>query len=499
MKGHGLGHDGAALGALSLRVASAEAAGRVALVTDEREWTFAELGAAARGLSDAPTVDGPRRVVLWGRRTVSSLLRLDALLDRGDVITLLHPDWSTQAARRAAARVRASFEFDGERVRPVTTASSAVPDSPPDGSRLGADVDWVRGVVLFTSGTTGRPKGVVLSHRALLAAAQASARRLGWQPDDRWLLRLPIAHVGGLSIVTRCLAARSTVVLDSSPTFEPEDFVERLTRTRTTLVSLVPTMLHRLVEAGLAAPQSVRLALIGGAASRVELLERAAQLGWPTATTYGMTEACSQIATAAQEEWGRAVDHVGRELDGLEVRLVADGSTSDSAADPEVITDAGEAGRLQIRGPSLFDGYLGEARRDPEAWFSTGDWAKRGEDGNLRILARRSDLIVSGGENVAPARVEEVLAGHPAIEDACVVGIEDPEWGQRVAALLVQRAGRPRPSDASLASFLRSRLTRYEVPRRIVWVEELPTKASGKLDRRAARRFLEDQPAGEPP
>lgn len=470
--------------ALSLRAAAEEAEHDVALVTDQREWTFADLLAAASRLHDgqeigpliasgSPEAGRPRRVALWGHRTVSGLLRLYSLLDREDTVTLLHPSWTRDEAQRAMRRVRASVEFDDDGVRPVSRPGSPKPEE---------QLDEVRGLILFTSGTTSRPKGVVLSRRALIAAAEASARRLGWRAGDRWLLRLPIAHVGGLSIVSRCLAARTTVVLDPSSTFEPRAFIERIQRTGTTMVSLVPTMLHRLVETGLRAPESVRLALIGGAAARPDLLRRAVDLGWPTATTYGMTEACSQIATAEPHDWSRPVDHVGRELDGFEVRLV----------DEQTLELVGRerAGLLQVRGPALFDGYLGDPVRDPDEWFSTGDWARRGPDGKLRILARRTDLIVTGGENVAPTRVEQALAGHPAVADACVVGVDDPEWGQRVAALLVARPGHPPPGDASLLDDLRSKLSNFEIPRRVLWVDALPNTPAGKVDRRAAQRQL---------
>lgn len=483
--------------ALSLSRAVADAANDVALVTDQREWTFADVLSAARrqAASDGPAepseTPSGRRAALWGRRTLPSLLRLYSLLDRGDVVTMLHPSWAREAAWEAVRRSRSSVVYDDDSVEkigddlqdpgrvvaePVSAARNASMHAP------SSDQDWVRGLVLFTSGTTGRPKGVVLSLQALVAAAEASGQRLGWQAGDRWLLRLPIAHVGGLSIVTRCLAARATVVLDSSMSFEPRDFVERVERTATTLVSLVPTMLHRLVESRLRAPDSVRLALIGGAAARPELLGRAADLGWPTATTYGMTEACSQIATSDRQHWGRAVDHVGRELAGLELRLVDDSD--------EVVPE-GEAGLLQIRGPSLFDGYLGESRRDPARWFRTGDWAQRDRQGHLRVLARRTDMIVTGGENVAPTRVESALIRHPDIDDACVVGLDDAEWGQRVAALLVPRRSGEHPPDASIQDFLRETLSNFELPRRLVWAEAVPTMPSGKIDRQAVIRRLE--------
>ena len=471
---------------LSLRAAAQDAPSATALVTDERVWTFADLLEATREANrdlDASALrragareeSSQRSVALWGRRSLPSLLRLYALLDEDVGVTMLHPSWTAVAAREAMERAGCFLEVDEGRMDAVGVRVSS------GASTSGEATGSGRGVVLFTSGTTGRPKGVVLSRRALIAAADASAQRLGWQRGDRWLLRLPIAHVGGLSIVTRCLAARAAVVLDPSTTFAATSFVERLERTRTTIVSLVPTMLHRLVESRLRPPEHVRLALIGGAAARTDLLRRAAQLGWPTATTYGMTETCSQIATAAPDQWGQAVDHVGRELEGFELRVVD--------AQSGGVTELGQEGLLEVRGPSLFDGYLGEPARGSDQWFSTGDWARRGCDGNLRVLARRTDMIVTGGENVAPARVEEVLGSHPDVEDVCVVGLDDPEWGQRVAALVVARTSRP-PDDSEVEAFLRSRLSRFEMPRRIAWARSLPTMPSGKVDRRAAARQI---------
>lgn len=468
--------------ALSIRAASQDAGDEVALVAGGEEWSFTELADRVARFAENDAVDAdaegerPRTVALWGRRCVPSLLRLYRLLDRGDTVTLLHPRWSVELAHRAISRARVEIVYDDDASRRIEAGSGPPEIARPDHG----------GFILFTSGTTGEPKGVLLSRRALLASADASARRLGWRSGDRWLLRLPIAHVGGLSIVTRCLAARSTVVLDSSPSFEPAAFVENVARTDTTLVSLVPTMLYRLVEAGLRAPSSVRLALIGGAPATPELLGRAADLGWPTAPTYGMTEACSQIATAGPADWGRPIEHVGRELDGMEARVV------DPESGEEI--EDGRAGLVQIRGAALFQGYLGEERRERGQWFSTGDWGRRNVDGNLRILARRTDMILSGGENVAPTQVEAALVAHPDIEDACVVGIEDPEWGQRVTALVVARRSARVPADETVEAFLRPRLSRFELPRRLVWVEALPTAPSGKIDRRAAvNRMVETE------
>jgi len=264
-----------------------------------------------------------------------------------------------------------------------------------------------------------------------------------------------------LSLIVRALLARRAVVLGE---------LADAARDGVTLLSLVPAQVARLLDDGWAPPAQVRAILVGGAAASPALLARAADRGWPVLTTYGLTEACSQVATQAPGTVNRGQLGSGRPL--VPLRIVD--------------------GEIQLRGATLLDRFVdAPAPFDAERWLPTGDRGFLDDAGNLHVLGRRDDVIITGGENVDPLEVEQALEAHPAIAAACVVGAPEETWGQLVVAILVAR-GAP-PSDVEVAAHLETRLARWKRPRRVVWVAELPRTGSGKVDRAAARRRL-----GEP-
>jgi O-succinylbenzoic acid--CoA ligase len=301
--------------------------------------------------------------------------------------------------------------------------------------------------VMHTSGTTSAPKPVELTLGNWHANALGSAVMLGLDLRERWLCVMPLAHVGGLSILLRSTLYGTTVVLHER--FETEAVLAELmsAERRITLVSLVPTMLARLLDAGLEQPPALRWALLGGGPIAPALLERAAAAGVPVAPTYGMTEACSQIAT------------FGLPLPGVELANGADGE-------------------LLVRGPIVAPGAVA-----PDGWLHTGDLGRFDEGGRLVIVGRRADTIVSGGENVAPAEVEAILLEHPAVTDAGVFARADDEWGEAVLASVVVRDGGGVTPD-ELRAFCAERLAGFKVPKAIAFVAELPRTPSGKLLRR---------------
>jgi O-succinylbenzoic acid--CoA ligase len=336
-------------------------------------------------------------------------------------------------------------------------------------------------VVIFTSGTTGAPRGACLTYGNFLWSAWASSMHLGGRAGERWLACLPWCHVGGLSILMRSVLCGGSVLVHDR--FDPEALNASLDADGVTGVSLVPTMLKRLLDARgkRTAPAPLGAVLLGGAAASGELVERAWKLGFPVLPTYGLTEACSQVATLARGESGRAgwvPGSVGRPLFGIEVRIAdAEGRTK----------PAEEAGEIWIRGPTVMKRYLD----DPEAnactlrdgWLRSGDVGVLGGHGELRVLDRRSDLVVSGGENVYPAEVESVLLDHPDVEEVGVAAVTDADLGQRVEAWVVVRSGRAR-DPAALRAFCRTRLAGYKVPRTVHVVTALPRNSLGKLLRR---------------
>lgn len=306
-------------------------------------------------------------------------------------------------------------------------------------------------LVIATSGTAGEPKAVELTRDCLRAAAGATAARLETGPGDRWLCCLPLHHVAGMAILVRSLLAGSEPVVH--PRFEPEAVARA---GGVSLVSLVPTMLARLLDSGVDLAR-FRWVLLGGGPIAPGLLRRAREAGVNVVTTYGLTETAGGVV------------YDGAPLDGVEVRI------------------SGE-GEVLLRGPTVMRGYRGRpdltARALEGGWLHTGDAGAVGPDGALRVLGRLDEMIVTGGEKVAPAEVEAVLSQHPLVAEAAAVGVPDPEWGQRVTAVVVL-SGEARPGLEELRAFVGERLAGYKAPREVVFVGSLPRAASGKLLRSA--------------
>ncbi len=428
----GLGLD-APEGSLSLLAAAREAPDAVALVDGDGEHRYRDLV--------EPTVNALRR------------LRQDDLPPGAPVVVRARRDLAT------VARLYACFERRSPAV--LVGRKDAEPRAL---ERAGGVRGPQAAMVVFTSGSSGTPKGAVLSRRALIASAEASAANLGWRDDDRWLACLPLFHIGGASILSRALIARRAVVLAPDGSFDPDVVGRLLVDAKVTLASLVPTMLARLLDAGVAPPASLRAVLLGGAAAPAPLLERAAAAGWPVLTTYGSSETASQIATARPGRAATAADGSGSPLPGVQLHL-------------------GDDGRIRVRGPMLMDRYLPPHPTpiDRDGWLTTADRGYVDDAGNLHVTGRADDTIVSGGENVDPREVEVVLEGMPGVRAACVFGVADPVWGQVVAAALVPE----RDAEPHIAESLRAHLDGARRPRRICFVDQLELGPTGKVDRRA--------------
>jgi O-succinylbenzoic acid--CoA ligase len=332
-------------------------------------------------------------------------------------------------------------------------------------------------VMIFTSGTTGRSKAVEITEANLRANARFSGENLGSDAEQRWLGNLPLFHVGGIAMVVRCALYGCALELEGR--FDLDRTIAALHDHSITHASLVPQTLGRVLEAGpLRFSPKLRALLIGGGPSHPEVLAEARSRGLPVLQTYGLTEATSQVATERLADADGTTS--GPPLPGLEVRIV-DG---EGRALP-----TGAEGDIEVRGLTVMRGYF----QNPEAtartlqggWLHTGDLGALDARGRLRVFARRSDLILSGGENVYPAELEQLLVGHPAVAEAAVVGVEDPRWGQVPVAVLVAKAQGVQPPD--LDEWCRAQLAGFKVPRRWVWVNELPRNAGGKVDRAALR------------
>ncbi|MEF9996264.1 MAG: AMP-binding protein [Burkholderiaceae bacterium] len=421
--------------AFSILAAARAAPRRIGLRIDGREFCFDELAALTR--ERIHSIEWPaahRPYPLTGANTLATVITLYALLERGVAALMLHPKLTELERATLLAQADAITE-------PLPTDAAAV---------------------LFTSGTTGRPKAAVITQANLLASARTSRANIGWQDDDCWQMCMPIARVGGLSILTRCLAARRAVAIP--PAFDAATWPQTLADQKVTLTSLVPTMLAKVLEhhPDWRAPGTLRALLLGGTSASHRLLSAAHAAGAPVIATYGMTEACSHVVATPYGERYRATIGSGRVLAGVALRI--------------------DHGRILVRGAMLMHGYWGQAPLDPAAWFDTGDLGELDPHDHLHVNARRSDLIVTGGDNVYPVEVEHALETVPGIGSATVLGLPDETWGQIVVALLVAD-GAPPPIDDLIAA-IAARLSPHKRPRRIAFVTQLPQTAAGKPDRR---------------
>jgi o-succinylbenzoate---CoA ligase len=525
---------------------------KTALIVDGRSWRYAELDRLAANLCGHlelllagtvhPPAPGSPPAAVDGANLVAALLpnspayvclihalaRLGLVLlplntrlapaelewqlaQTGCRLLLYHQETAALAAGLAPVQVRKAL-LD-ETMLTETPARAAPGDWP---LVFGA----LPQAVIYTSGTSGRPKGAVLTFANHFWSATASAFRLGVLPQDRWLSPLPLYHVGGLAVVFRSALYGATAVIH--PRFDLDATDYSLAHDQISLISLVPTMLHRLLERRDHWPASLRLILLGGAAADPELIEHANNLPrqLPTtngpstigndplvAPTYGLTEAASQVATMLPATAVRKPGSVGKPLLFTQVRIVGEDGRE---------LPPGERGEIVVTGPTVMAGYLEEVKSEqskvnskqsavgsdqsavisqqptfnfqPSAFnfhsstITTGDIGYLDEEGDLWLVQRRTDLIVSGGENVYPAEVEAVLKSHPAVANACVVGLPHPEWGQQVAAAVVLRPG-AKLSETELSAFCRGQLAGYKRPRTIRFMDSLPETASGKIHR----------------
>lgn len=339
--------------------------------------------------------------------------------------------------------------------------------------------------IIHTSGTSGTPKGAVLTYGNIFYSALGSAYRLGHQPEDIWLCVLPLFHIGGLSIILRAILYGITVNLYER--FDVDAVNRALAHEGISLVSLVPTMLYRLLEAR-QTPWSdrLRLVLLGGASAAPELIQRCHKEGIPIATTYGMTEAASQVATALPQQVQHKPGTVGKPLFSTRIRIT-DGAGFEQPT--------GIYGEVLVKGPTVMRGYINDDESTAstlcDGWLRTGDIGYLDEDGDLWVVQRRTDLIISGGENIYPAEVETVLCHHPAVKEAVVVGLPDAEWGQRAAAAVQLRDGHVLTAQ-DLIAFCREKLAGYKVPKVIRFLDTLPQTESGKIERKTVRKLFEE-------
>jgi acyl-CoA synthetase (AMP-forming)/AMP-acid ligase II len=465
----------------------------VALIFDDRSWTFAELwaevSATASWLADRTVVgdriaivsdNRPEVVVLMYAAPMAGVIAMfantrlveseinDLIADVTPVLVLRTPDLDA-----LLDSARSNF---GEFARPVRTNSPKF-----GGSREGwvgpADTDtaWI----IHTSGTTGRPKGAMLTHRSLMAGVMATALARPVAPDDTYLFPFPLFHVASYGVVHLHFRGRPVVLV---PKFDAVPVMAAIERHRVTTISLAPTMIAMLLDHPERSEYdltSLRNIFYGASAIPADVLRRGlVEFGCGFGQGYGMTE-----------------------LSGNAVFLDAGGHRRAASTEPHLLGACGQVGPLAavrladdgeilIRGDQVIPGYWDRPEATEAAfvdgWFRTGDIGRFDDEGNLYIVDRSKDIIVSGGENVGSLEVEDVLSEHPSVGAVAIVGVPDERWGERVVAVVVPRPGAVVDADEVVA-WSQGRLAGFKRPKQVLVVESLPTNASGKVLKREVR------------
>ncbi len=425
---------------------------RCALIADGISITYAELEREATATARRLAARGARR-----RATVAVMLPAGL-----QYVVLVHALMKLGAVLYPVNTRLTEAELDAElaRAEPLLTVNGT-PDlgmTEADLPLLGEhDLDALHCRIL-TSGSSGGPRAVGLTYGNHLWSAVGSAFNLGVEPTDRWLCCLPLFHVGGLSIVMRSVIYGTAAVVHDG--FDVDRIASSLEGDGVTVISLVATQLARLLEADVDL-LPLRAVLVGGGPVPAEVLEEAIGRGATVVQTYGLTETASQVTTLSPPDAERKVGSSGRPLLTTHLRI--------------------QDGEILVQGPTVAPGVA-----DEDGWLHTGDLGRIDEDGFLYVRGRIGEMIVTGGENVLPSEVEDVLMRHPDVAEAAVVGRADPEWQEAVTAVVVLR-GDARVGAEDLRSHCASELAGYKVPKRYEFVDELPRTGSGKLMRRALR------------
>lgn len=452
-----------------------------AVTVGERTLNYAQLRAAAGAV--ASELEGVRRAAVWSENTLEAIVAMVALVEAGIELVPLNPKLGSSELEHILSDSRPEAVVGAPQVAPLGhlprldvafDTGGELPEAPADPERVA--------LVVYTSGTTGKPKGVLLPRRAVAANLDALADAWSWTEADRLTHALPIFHVHGLVLGTLGPLRRGGHVRHLGR-FSPDAVAAALTDGATMLFG-VPTMYHRLAEAVEAdaavasALSGARLLASGSAALPAKTFERIERAtGQRIVERYGLTETLMNTAVRADGE--RRPGEVGAPLPGVDVRIVGDDG-EDAPSDGETI------GEVVVRGPNLFLGYLNrpEATREVvrDGWFWTGDLATRASDGYVRIVGRKStDLIKTGGYKVGAGEIEGALLDHPAVSEVAVAGRPDEDLGERIEAWIVLRDGEPSPTAGDLANHVAALLAPHKRPRHVHFVAELPRNAMGKV------------------
>ena len=338
-------------------------------------------------------------------------------------------------------------------------------------------------LTLFTSGSSGKPKAVMLSFENLIQSALIGNKALLHTEKDRWLASLPFYHIGGFSVIFRALMFGASIVIPAS--LSNDNIKEAISKHHPTLASLVSNQLKKFVDRNFIPPKELRMVLLGGGFSDKELILKSIDLKWNIAKVYGSTETSSFISIMNKEEVKRKPEASGKAILPNQLFIYS--------GDEETLSI--KSGEIIVKSPAVMKGYYksnsGTKIKLKKDLFATGDIGYLDEEGFLFVEAKRSDLIVSGGENIYPAEIEKIILIHKDVKEVCVIGIKDKTWGQVVSAVIVLKKN-TKLSAGELKIFLKDKLAGYKIPKKILFVDELPKTELGKVMREAVKKLFEN-------
>jgi fatty-acyl-CoA synthase len=482
-----------------------------ALVFEDRSLTFGELNSRVNRLAGALARRGVTRgdnvaVLMYNRLEVIESYfachklgacpvpvnfrlapaEVQYILDNSDAVGLLVDETLEKFAREASegnSRFLLTLSSDPE---PGAESYEAVllleTDDEPDVVVGEDDLSFL----MYTSGTTGLPKGAMLTHRNLVTNTTNWIMELEAGHDDVWLSGLPLFHIGGVNGILPFIFLGGTSIITASTGFDPQDSLAQIARHNVTMCYFVPTQWQQICSLpGVADIDSdkLRKALWGASQAPVSTLELLTST-FPSVgivNAFGQTEMSSNTCFLKPADAVRKMGSVGKAAVNVEVRVVND----------EMVDVApGEIGEIVYRGPTVMKGYYHNDLATEEAyaggWFHSGDLVSVDDEGFITVVDRKKDLIISGGENIYPAEVERVLASHPAVVEVAVVGVQHPKWVETPIAVVVAASGQA-PSEDELINFTKSRLASYKKPSAVVFIDALPRNAAGKVLRRELR------------
>jgi long-chain acyl-CoA synthetase len=489
---------------LLLEMAASSNPDRTAIVSEDTRLTTQQLGDMADGGAGVIAASNAKHVAYVGTGGATLPVLIFAAARAGVAFTPINYRLSGEGIRALIERLPEPLVVVDDRYRDLlgdtaqhlmTTEEFLAAASGAEPATEFPDPESVA-IVLFTSGTTSQPKAVELSHNNLTSYVTGTVEFESADPADAALICVPPYHIAGVSAaLSNLYAGRKMVYL---PTFDAHEWVRLVNAERVTAATVVPTMLDRIVtvlEDGGHELPSLRNLAYGGSKVGLPLVRRALELlpGVGFVNAYGLTETSSTIAVLTPDDHraaqaapdahvARRLASVGRPVPGIELQI---------RDETGALLGPGQTGELYVRGEQVSGRYTGIGSvLDDEGWFPTRDIAMLDEDGYLFIGGRSDDTIIRGGENIAPAELEEVLVEHPQVHDVAVVGVEDPQWGQAIVAVVVPAAG-SEPDPEELREHVRKSLRGSRTPDRVVFRDELPTTPTGKVLRREIIQELE--------